>query len=99
MTILTAALNSTNSEVSDTKIWHFSKVSIYNFVYAVSLVMDALFIATVLLGSFVPIQVFLCVVTFTSITYLEAAVLRLSQSMQLLGARPFGKAPKSQVLF
>lgn len=37
---------------------HFSKVSIYNFVYTVSLVTDAPFMDTVLLDSVVPIWVF-----------------------------------------
>jgi hypothetical protein len=62
MTVLTADLNPTNLKVSRTHtfISHFSEVSIYNFVYAVSLVTDAPFIDTVLLGSDVPIRVFLC---------------------------------------
>ena len=46
-----------------------------------------------------PIRVSLSAVKFTSITHLDRAGLRLSQSMQLLGATPFGKAPKSQALF
>jgi len=46
-----------------------------------------------------PIRVSLSVVKFTSITQRETAGLRLLQSMQLLGATPFGKAPKSQALF
>jgi len=65
----------------------------------VSLVTDAPFIDTVLLGSVVPIRVFFCVVKFTSFTHLETAGLWLSQSMQLLGATPFRKAPKIQALF
>ena len=63
-------------------------------MYTVSLVTDVPFIDTVQLGSVASIQDLLCVVKFTSITHLETAGLRLSQSMQLLGATPFGKAPE-----
>jgi hypothetical protein len=57
------------------------------------------FFDTVLLGSVVPIRVFLCVLKFTSIAQLETAGLRLTQSMQLRGATLFGRAPKTHNLF